>query len=329
MRIGCSARRHVVQPETPRPGVTVAIATLDRPERLRRCVSAILAGRALPSEIVIVDQSANDATATMVAAANWADRIPIRYLRQSRLGLAASRNLAIEHVSQPIVAFTDDDCVPDSGWLAALLATFEGDDSPDVVTGAVLPLEPENGSLHPVSTRTSPTRALYRGRSLPWAVGTGGNAAVRRDWLERVGGFDERLGAGSRGQSAEDLELFYRLLRGGAVVRYEPDAVVFHEQQTVAARIRRTQSYAFGMGTLCAMWARQRDGYACWIVARWCIDRVDTLLRATLRRQWWRIREELLTIRGAVRGVPYGLMLAAQDRVAVAAPPSRVSEAAR
>jgi GT2 family glycosyltransferase len=329
MQIGCSARRPVVPRETPRRGVTVAIATLDRPERLRRCVSAILAGSVLPSEIVIVDQSADEATATMVEAANWADRLPIRYLRQSRLGLAASRNLAIEHASQPIVAFTDDDCVPDSGWLATLLAAFEDGDSPDVVTGAVLPLEAENGALHPVSTRTCRTRALYRGRSLPWAVGTGGNAAVRRDWLERVGGFDERLGAGSRGQSAEDLELFYRLLRGGAVVRYEPDAVVFHEQQTVDARIRRTQAYAFGMGTLCAMWARQRDGYVCWIVARWCIDRVDTVLRAILRRQWWRIREELWTMRGAACGVPYGLMLAVQGHRDVARPQSRVPEAAR
>jgi GT2 family glycosyltransferase len=141
-------------------------------------------------------------------------------------------------------------------------------------------------------------------------VGTGGNAAVRRAWLDRVGTFDESLGIGSPGQSAEDLDLLYRLLRAGAVVRYEPGAVIFHERQTAEGRLRRASSYGFGMGALCASLARQRDAYMLWIVLRWCIDRADTLVRACIRRQWWRIREELLTIDGARRGVVYGLTLA-------------------
>jgi GT2 family glycosyltransferase len=299
--------------------ITVALATMNRPQQLRQCVAAILSGRTLPADIIIVDQSTDDRTAELVDASGWRAIAPIRYIRQERKGLASCRNTALVHATQPIVAFTDDDCVPDAGWLTALARAFEGNERPDAVTGRVLPLGPDRAGLYPVSARPSTTRAVHRSRSLPWAVGTGGNAAVRREWLNRVRGFDERLGIGSPGQSAEDLDLFYRLLRAGAVIQYEPPAVIFHARQPVEGRLSRAASYGFGMGAVCALWARQRDAYTLWIVLRWCVDRGDTLLRACLRRHWWRIREEWLTIDGARRGIAYGLRLAHEQPAAAGA----------
>jgi glycosyltransferase involved in cell wall biosynthesis len=287
--------------------VTVAVATMNRPDGLVRSVTAVLSGRVLPGELVIVDQSADDRTAELVAASGWNDVVPTVYLRQARRGLAASRNAAIAHASRPIIAFTDDDCVPDSGWLTAIVAAFADAGSPDGVTGSVLPLKPDRPGFYPVSTRRSPLRAVYRGRSLPWSVGTGGNAAVRREWLLRVHGFDEGLGCGSPGRSAEDMDIFYRLLRGGATLCYQPDAVVFHEQQERARRLASRPSYGFGMGAFCAMWARRGDGYAVWIFARWCYDRAQALAASCVRRRWHRVREELLMLRGAASGIGYGL----------------------
>ena len=154
---------------------------------------------------------------------------------------------------------------------------------------------------------------------------------MRREWLDRVHAFDERLGIGSPGQSAEDVDLLYRLLRSGAVVRYEPAAVIFHERQTVEGRLGRAASYGFGLAAICALWARQRDPYALWIALRWCLDRGDTLFRACLRRQWWRICEEMLTISGARRGLAYGLMLSNDQPASRSAPfeNSRLPEVAR
>src|SRR5688572_6860252 len=115
---------------------------MNRPDGLVRSVTAVLSGRVLPGELVIVDQSADDRTAELVAASGWNDVVPTVYLRQARRGLAASRNAAIAHASRPIIAFTDDDCVPDSGWLTAIVAAFADAGSPDGVTGSVLPLKP-------------------------------------------------------------------------------------------------------------------------------------------------------------------------------------------
>jgi GT2 family glycosyltransferase len=298
-----------MQPDSSHAHVSVAIATMNRPEGLARCVTAVLGGPVLPAELVIIDQSADDATETLVAGSGWQAVLPVRYVRQARRGLAASRNAAIAAAAHGIIAFTDDDCVPDAGWVAAIVTAFARGDGADAVTGRVLPLGPERPGVYAVSTHASAVRAVFRRRALPWSVGSGGNAAVRREWLTRIGGFDERFGAGAPLRSAEDMDLFYRLLRAGAVVHYEPDAVVYHERQSGERRLASRPSYGFGMGAFCAVWARRADVYALWILGRWCADRAILLLRAGVRLRWRRVREEWLMLHGAGHGVACGLRL--------------------
>jgi GT2 family glycosyltransferase len=285
-----------------RADITVAVATIERPDALARCIDAVVDGHTLPAEIVIVDQSADDATERLVREASWNDRLPVQYVRQPRLGLAASRNAAMAASGAPIIAFTDDDCVPDRGWLMSILAVFETDSTADAVTGRILPLGPDRPGMHAVSSRRSCIPVRFHGRSLPWAVGSGGNVAVKRAWLDRVGGFNERLGAGAQGLSAEDMDLLYRLLRAGAVVQYEPASIVLHERKDDAGWLETRRSYGFGMGVFCGMWLRSRDAYAAWILARWCFDRGRQLAAACARGRWHRVPEELLMLRGAAAG---------------------------
>jgi GT2 family glycosyltransferase len=288
---------------------------MDRPALLKRCLMSILEGDAVPAEVAIVDQSRDERTAGISQFPQWNASVTVHHVRQRPRGLAAARNAAVACTSSPIVVFTDDDCVVNPHWLSTVLRTFEGPTRPDAVTGRVLPLGKEQSGLYPVSTRPSVRATVHRGRSLPWAVGTGGNAAVRRQWFQRVGGFDERLGTGSPGRSAEDLDLFYRLLRAGATIHYDPDAIVYHQQQALEGRLARAVPYAFGMSACCARWAREADPYVLWIVARWLVDRVDSVGRAIVRRQGWRLKEEWLTITGAASGIGYGLTLNVEPRV--------------
>lgn len=300
-------------PRDPRQAaITVAVATMNRPAELARCIEAVLGGRTRPAELVIIDQSADRRTARLVAGSGWDRLVTVRYRRQARRGLSASRNAAIQCATHPIVAFTDDDCVPDADWLHALAAGFDGAEAPDAVTGRVLPLGPERPGMYAVSTRASRIRRVYRGRALPWMVGSGGNAAVRRTWLQRVGGFDEQLGAGAPGRSAEDLDLFYRLLRAGATMRFEPDAIVLHERQSGERRRASRPSYGFGMGAFCGLSARRGHAYAAWMLGRWTLDRAHGLLRACIRCRWRRAAEELLMLRGATRGIAYARHLEAR-----------------
>jgi GT2 family glycosyltransferase len=288
--------------------LTAAIATLDRPDALLRCLDGLLAGEVLPAEVLIVDQSRDDATRLAIEQRRESP-VSIIYLHQERRGLSASRNAAVARASRPIVAVTDDDCVPDQGWIAAIERAFASSPPPDAVTGRVLPLGSDVPGLYAVSLRQGTARAEFSGKVVPWLVGTGGNFAVKREWLDRVGSYDERLGAGSPGQAAEDAELMYRLLCAGARIRYEPDALVYHERQGGARRMRSRWTYGHGVGAFCSMWLRRRDPYALHMLAHWLLDQSRELARAVRRREGRQIQERWLILQGTMRGLIYGLRL--------------------
>ena len=107
------------------------------------------------------------------------------------------------------------------------------------------------------------------------------------------------------------MDLFYRLLRAGARARYEPDLVVYHEQQQPEGRLTRRGAYGFGMAAACALWMREgRDRQALRILGAWIAMRGRLLAVAVRRRRWRSVREELLVLGGTARGVVHGLSVA-------------------
>lgn len=288
--------------------VTVAVAACDRPEGVARCLDGVLGGELLPAELIVVDQSRDDAVELVVRRVGRTD-LAVRYVRQPRTGLSDSRNAAVAHASQPVVAFTDDDCVPHPHWLAAVAAAFSAADAPAALTGRVLPLGEERPGTFVVSPRAGTERIDFRGRTIPWRVGTGGNFAARREWLERIGPFDPRLGAGSPGKAAEDADLLYRLLRAGATVRYEPAAVVYHERQTEAQRLASRAGYGFGIGAFCGLWLRRGDWFAVRLLLGWLGLQTGLLLKAGLGGNRLLARQRWLSLGGGARGLVYGLGL--------------------
>jgi GT2 family glycosyltransferase len=285
--------------------VMVAITTLGRPEALERCLRSLADGSSLPTEVVVVDQS-SEQTARPVAAA--ADGLPaVRYLRDEGTGLGRGQNIAVRAATQPAVAVLDDDCVADERWIETAYRLLDRDGL-GLIGGRVLPLSDSRPGMVPVSSRTSERRLEFRGRSAPWDLGSGNNFAFRREWFERVGGCDERLGPGSPGRGGVDVDLFYRLLRAGARGRYEPDLIVYHEQRRPEDRLARRVPYGFGMAAACALWLREGgDRYALRVFGKWLVLR-GRLLAGGLRRGRWRSAyEELLVLGGTALGAVHGL----------------------
>ena len=104
------------------PQISVVVCTYRRAEKLTACLDA-LARQTIRDrvEVIVVDDGPDDATAAV------ASRHDVRLIRhpQNR-GLAAARNTGIEAATAPIVAFTDDDCVPADDWLEALARALRG-----------------------------------------------------------------------------------------------------------------------------------------------------------------------------------------------------------
>ncbi|MDR3404562.1 MAG: glycosyltransferase family 2 protein [Chthoniobacter sp.] len=186
---------------------SVVIPTCHRPETLARCLRGLANDEA---EIIVSDDSSDDATRDFVSR-----EFPhARWLAGPRRGPAANRNCGARAATGDWLAFIDDDCEPQPGWLAAL-ARAGGD--ADVVEGRVVapgatdsPFEEHVENLH---------------GDLLWSC----NLAVRRDAFERLGGFDEDfLEAGG-----EDMEFAWRVARAGLRIRFAPAALVHHPPRRV------------------------------------------------------------------------------------------------
>jgi GT2 family glycosyltransferase len=261
---------------------------------------------------VVADQSSAPDTHAVTIGADRPE-LPVRWIDGGSRGLAVGQNLAVRHTTMPVVAVLDDDCLPDLGWIEAIERAFAADPALALVGGRVLPLPPVGDRRFAVASRTSPTRRELRSAAAPWNVGSGNNFALRRDWFDRIGGGDERLGPGTAGQGGLDIDLFYRVMRAGGRALYDPGAVVHHEPATRRGRLERRWPYGFGMGTASALRLREGDLYATRLLGGWVALRLRLVGSALLTGRWVALREEALVLAGTGAGIVHGLRRAPDD----------------
>jgi len=193
------------------PAVSVVIPARDAAATLPATLGALAAQElAAAFEVLVVDDGSSDATAALAAA----HPVVTAVLPGAGAGPGAARNVGIAASRAPIVAFTDADCAPAPGWLAAGLAALAS--GADVVQGRVEPAGPRG----------------------PWdrSVAVGGpsplyetaNLFVRTDRLRAVGGFEPWLRPRRSKELGEDVWLGWRLRRAGARVAFDPAALVHH-----------------------------------------------------------------------------------------------------
>lgn len=195
------------------PRISVVIPTYRRPDLLARCLSAVLRQNIdrQAFEVIVVDDGHDDETRAVVTALAPEQGTPaVRYVRPQRgRGPAVARNCGWRAARGAIIAFTDDDTVPDRLWLA------EGEReiaSRVAVCGrVVVPAVNEPPTDHELMTR-----------GLESAEFVTANAFVWRAALQRVGGFDERFTRAWR----EDSDLQFRLSELGEVARSQRSTVL-------------------------------------------------------------------------------------------------------
>ncbi len=244
------------RPRTERPPVSVAVCTRDRPADLARCLSALQRLDYPNLDLLVVDNApAGDATEQEVR------RHPaVRYVREPRPGLDWARNRAILECRGDILAFTDDDAVVDAGWVDALVRVFVADPEVMAVTGLVIPDELATCAQRLFETYGGFGRGFARrwwrgaaGRPLATdhggtgKFGTGANMAYRRRVFDAIGGFDPALDVGTCTNGGGDLEMFFRVLKEGHTLVYEPAALVRHRHRREYAQLL-TQIVNNGVG---------------------------------------------------------------------------------
>jgi Glycosyltransferases, probably involved in cell wall biogenesis len=227
--------------------VSILICTRDRPEMLETCLRSVLEGTVAAAEVIVVDQSQDEATRLSVCRYQGG-KVPVRYLRGKGVGVSRAKNQGIADCTSDIIAFTDDDCLVDPGWIAALIEPLLAGRASASVGRTVS--GPAEGDGEETFSVYAPDSAMVFGpRTHPWRVGGGGNFAILRQVLGMTGPFDERFGPGAPLKSAEDMDLVHRLLRGGRRIVYVPEAVVRHRSWRDRDGSRRlSRSYGIGAG---------------------------------------------------------------------------------
>ena len=215
--------------------VSVVIPVLDGERTIEGCLTAVLSGDypAERREVLVVDNGSTDRTREIVA------RFPVRLLQEPTRGPARARNRAIESAQGDVVAFTDADCLPSTGWLRELVKPFA---QPDVggVAGEILPFPPRTPAERYAARirHLSPQRYLRR-PVFPFAVTA--NLAFRRAVFGRVGLLDPLAPRGG-----ESTDFCTRFFRGtGQRLELAPRAVVLHRHRSSAGALFR-QNWSYG-----------------------------------------------------------------------------------
>ncbi len=208
--------------------ISVVVPTHNRVDRMLRLLDA-LADQAVgePFEVVVVDDASDDDTVDRLVEASSRYPFELEILpSDANTGPAGARNRGWRAARGDVVAFTDDDCVPDPEWLSSLVTAL---DRADIAVGRTRPPDDQLALIGPFSSY------LDIGHNQSFSTC---NIAYRRRVLEAMDGFDEAAFAWPNG---EDTDLGLRSTGKGYADAYAPEALVWHDvgPSEFAAHFRR------------------------------------------------------------------------------------------
>jgi glycosyltransferase involved in cell wall biosynthesis len=195
------------------PRVSVIVPTYNSARFLGRALKSALAQTYDDREVFVVDDGSTDGTREVVARYGG----KIQYLYQPNRGPAAARNLALSRAGGELIAYLDADDMWYPQKLEKQVAFLDGNKQYGLVHSEMDIIDEEDHIIHRRFNQTTgrditqgfcAMRLLHRGHIQTVTV------IVRREWVDRVGGFDERL------KGNEDYLHWLLLAIGGAEFGY-------------------------------------------------------------------------------------------------------------
>jgi GT2 family glycosyltransferase len=231
---------------------SVIVPTRRRPRQLSSCLEALTQlDYPREFEVVVAADGGDDQTRPVVE--KFGARLAVRLVEVPRRGPAAARNAGADRARGQYLAFTDDDCAPDSLWLAELERTLET--KPDSVVGGRV-VNGVEGNLYAETSQlvVDAIYAHYRAGEVG-SFFTSNNLAIRAAAFRDVGGFDPSFPYAA----GEDRDFGDRCAAHGLELQHAPGAVVRHFHDLTLRSFLR-QHFTYGRGAAHFRRARLRRG---------------------------------------------------------------------
>lgn len=242
------------------PKIALVVATRNRANRLEAFFDSLRRLKyADPWELIVVNNGSTDGTGECLKAFASSFSNGVIILTEPKPGLGRAHNRGWRATTAPVVAFTDDDCYPDPGFLSETEAVFR-DESLGVAGGRILLHDPTDAKITIVERQSD--QCFNAGDFVIAGFLQGANMAFRRQALVDIDGFDNNLGPGTP-FNFEDIDAVLRVLAAGWKGKFDPRPAVYHHHGRKPGKDEDSlcQSYTVGRGAYymkCILFMPQR-----------------------------------------------------------------------
>lgn len=300
--------------------ISIIVCTYNRSEILKQTLNALQKQVFRDRfEILVIDNNSTDQTKEMVAEFSSQSRWLVHYIFESKQGLSYARNRGIQESKSELLAFIDDDTVPDPNWVQSIRNGFDRYQA-DCVGGPVFPIWPSEAPLRAIFNDgiSGPFGLLDRGKKV---IKTrqyisnfllGGNIAFRRSVFDEVGLFRTDLGRTATNLSGgEDSNMIQRALKAEKLAVYLPKALVRHQISPERMEPPYWRKWHFDMGRSTAKISKFHGSIFFNLIADFFLSGLFALFYSVARIKekaiiaegnfWWKLGMfvELLTGAGA------------------------------
>lgn len=206
------------------PMFSLVLATYGRSDVLAPMIASLAGQTFRDFEVIVSDQNADDRVVPFLAPL-LAAGIPVRRFKLPSPNLSLARNFGITRAAGRIVGFPDDDCWYEPDCLEAIATAAAT--RPQVAGWVARWVEAEPGEGRPAHRLDHQVFRNFRG----------GDASsitlfIATDVLQRLDGFDPRIGVGRYYGAGEETDLVFRILEQGSAMEHLPTARVHHRFDT-------------------------------------------------------------------------------------------------
>lgn len=200
------------------PFISVVVCSYNGSRTIRDCCEGLQKLVYPNFEVIIVDDGSSDETAAI------AREYSFKVVRTENRGLSNARNTGMEVATGEIIAYLDDDAIPDTHWLTYLAAAFMNSDHAGIGGPNIAPSGDGQIAECISNAPGNPNHVLLSDQEAEHIPGC--NMAFHKSALQAIGGFDPQFRL-----AGDDVDICWRLQQNGWTLGISPGAMVWHHRR--------------------------------------------------------------------------------------------------